>query len=203
VDSEPNGLVCCTGGSPDRTSRRPPRDERDESGAASRVLALGVALGAVVVAVDLAVLASRGAEAPPLSDAVIERLAAQGVDPDLVYTVELPGYELAEQSVGVVGGEGFQAIYFSPEGRQVELTVDRGRFDDDMCSEAPIPNTDPPTTPTTCQRDGAGWYRAGGHRHKYVAMRDDRTPPHVLPTQRSGATAAHRSAPHVRALGSR
>lgn len=159
-----------------RPASDPHETDRTSPARRSRVLALRVALGVAIagaVAVGVALLASRPADAPPLSEAVIERLAAQGVDPDLVYTVELPGYELAEQSVGVVGDEGFQAIYVSPEGHQVQLTVDRGQFSDDMCSESPIPNTDPPATPTTCQRDGAGWYRAGGDRHEYVAMRDD------------------------------
>jgi hypothetical protein len=117
-----------------------------------------------------------GRDRPPLSDAVLGRLAAQGVAPDLVYTVELPGYELAEQSVGVVGDDGFGAIYVSPEGGQVELTVDRGRFSDALCAETPIRDADPPAAPTTCERDGSGWYRAGGGRHEYVVARRD----HVL-----------------------
>ena len=132
--------------------------------------AVAACLGAGIVA-----LAGRRADAPRLSDAVMDTLAAQGVAPDLVYTVALPGYELAEQSVGVIGDEGFGAVYVSPEGHQAELTVDRGRFSDAMCAEAPIPHSDPPATATTCERDGTGWYRAGGGRHEYVVANHDHT----------------------------
>jgi len=144
----------------------------------ARVPARGVALGIVIgvtacIAAGLVGLAGRCADTPPLDDGVMGGLAAQGVAPGLVYTVELPGYELADQSVGVVGEEGFGAIYVSPEGSQVELTVDWGQFSDGMCTEMPIPHAVTPTAPTTCERDGTGWYRAGGGRHDYVVARRD------------------------------
>ena len=111
----------------------------------------------------------------PIFTTCTRRRAAQGVAPDLVYTVELPGYELAEQSVGVIGDEGFGASYVSPDGRQAELTVDRRQSDDGMCTETPIRHADTPSPPTTCERDGIGWYRAGGGRHEYLAVRGDHT----------------------------
>lgn len=107
---------------------------------------------------------------------IVDPRGPAGTPTELAYTVELPGYELADQSVGVVGEDGFGAVYVSPEGREVELTVDRGRFSDGLCRETPLRHTDPPTAPTTCERDGTGWYRAGGGRHEHVVVRGD----HVL-----------------------
>lgn len=163
---------------PDLHDLHPTTPSRDARGLARRVVLGGVialAVIAVGLAAGLSAPAGRRADPPPLSDAVMDRLAAQGVAPDLVYTVELPGYELADQSVGVVGDEGFGASYVSPDGRQVELTVDRGQPDDGMCTGTPIGHADPPSPPTTCERDGTGWYRAGGGRHEYVAVRGDHT----------------------------
>ncbi|WP_326823391.1 hypothetical protein [Streptosporangium sp. NBC_01756] len=113
-----------------------------------------------------------GSEAS-LSQDALDRVRAQGVAPDLVYVVDLPGYELAEQSIGGVGEDGFGAFYVSPEGRQVELRVDRGTFGDALCADTPITDAEPPTAPVRCERDEAGWYRRGGGRHEYTAVRAD------------------------------
>ncbi|MET8140976.1 hypothetical protein ABZU32_11775 [Sphaerisporangium sp. NPDC005288] len=129
-----------------------------------RVLAMFLVLGAL--------LSGCGSEGV-LSQAVIDRAHAQGVAPDLIYVVDLPGYELAEQSVGGVGEEGFGAFYVSPDGRRVELRVDRGDFSDGQCADTPISGADPPTAPVRCDRDEVGWYRQGGGRHEYTAVRGD------------------------------
>lgn len=92
-----------------------------------------------------------------LSQAVIDQATRQGVAPDLMYVVDLPGYELAEQSVGVVGEEGFGAFYTAPDGRQVEMRVDRGPY----------------TCAGTCERDGEGWYTVHEGRQEYIAVRAD------------------------------
>ncbi|MFI6904572.1 hypothetical protein ACIBKY_25150 [Nonomuraea sp. NPDC050394] len=75
-----------------------------------------------------------------LSQAVIDQATRQGVAPELMYVVELPGFQLAEQSVGAVGEDGFGAVYTSADGRQVELRVDRTPY---RCAG-------------TCERDGDG-----------------------------------------------
>ncbi|GAA3704072.1 membrane protein [Nonomuraea antimicrobica] len=90
-----------------------------------------------------------------LSQTVIDQAARQGVAPDLMYVVDLPGYELAEQSAGAVGEEGFGAVYTAPGGQQVELRVDRGPY---KCVG-------------TCERDGDGWYTEHEGRQEYVAVR--------------------------------
>ncbi|SDH14705.1 hypothetical protein [Nonomuraea jiangxiensis] len=92
-----------------------------------------------------------------LSQAAIDQAARQGVAPDLMYVVDLPGYELAEQSVGAVNEEGFGAVYTAAGGKQVELRVDRPPY---KCVG-------------TCERDGDGWYTEHEDRQEYVAVRTD------------------------------
>ncbi|MFI6316243.1 hypothetical protein ACIBG8_01920 [Nonomuraea sp. NPDC050556] len=83
----------------------------------------------------------------------IDQALRQGVAADLIYLVELPGFTLNEQSVGVVGDEGFGAVYTADGGsRVVELRIDRD---------------------TACEPDGSGWYRSGGGRQEYTAVRGD------------------------------
>jgi hypothetical protein len=116
----------------------------------------------VCVAAGVALLARNDSDtdspSTSLSDEVLERLAARGVAPNLVYVVDLPGYELAEQSAGVVGNDGFGATYVSQDGSQVTLSVDHGRISDDLCAAA-----------TTCESDATGLYRVEADRHEYLA----------------------------------
>jgi hypothetical protein len=108
-----------------------------------------------------------------LSQAVLDQARLYGVAPDLIYAVELEGYELVEQSVGGIGEEGFGVSYVAQGDRRVELTVDRGTFSDGLCADTPINKAEPPTAPVTCERDDVGWYRSGGGRHEYTAVRAD------------------------------
>lgn len=102
----------------------------------------------------------------PLSPATLERARRQGAAADLIYVVELPGFTLAEQSVGVINDEGFGAVY-TDGSRTVELRIDRGTGDGFLM------NADPPTAPVTCEPDKAGWYRSGGGCHEYMTVRRD------------------------------
>jgi hypothetical protein len=124
-------------------------------------------------ALGLLVLPGCGSGNPSYSDAVMDRLRTEGVAPGLVYTVEVPGHDLAEQSVGVHGDDGFGAVHVSPEGEAVALTVERGTFDDEECRTTAVPNAEPPGTTVSCERDDAGWYRTAGDQHQYIAVRDD------------------------------
>jgi hypothetical protein len=138
---------------------------RVERGRIGLVLALGI----VGVAAALALRAGRDPDpASPslaLSDQVAGRITGEGVDPELVYLVDLPGYELAEQSAGVVGNDGFGATYVSTDGTgsQVLLLVDRGRISDgdDTCAAA-----------ATCTSDDTGLYRVEADLHEYLVERD-------------------------------
>ncbi|GAA2933446.1 hypothetical protein GCM10010446_17790 [Streptomyces enissocaesilis] len=50
---------------------------------------------------------------------------------ELIHVTGVSGYEPAEQSVGVIGNDGFSAAYFSPEsGGQIQLPVGRGKLDE-------------------------------------------------------------------------
>ncbi|MEV4835237.1 hypothetical protein AB0K05_11980 [Nonomuraea sp. NPDC049486] len=108
-----------------------------------------------------------------LSQAAIDQALGQGTDPELIYVVDLPGYELQEQSVGAVGEEGFGAFYVSRDGRQVQLRVDRGAFDDAVCRERPVTDAEPVDAPVRCTPDEGGWYREAAGRHEYVAVKGD------------------------------
>jgi hypothetical protein len=104
----------------------------------------------------IALLVSSGCgSGSALSQSVIDQAVRQGVAPELTYVVELPGFELAEQSVGVVNDAGFGAFYTSTDGRRVELRVDRGPYE---CVG-------------TCERDGGGWYTEHQGNQEYIAVR--------------------------------
>jgi len=58
----------------------------------------------------------------------------------------------------------------SPEGKQVQLTVDRGTFNDGLCVDTPIAGAELPVATVTCDRDEWAVPRGWG-RHEYVAVR--------------------------------
>ncbi|MFB6551170.1 hypothetical protein [Streptomyces sp. NPDC056405] len=128
------------------------------------------------------------------------RAQALGVAPELVYVTEAPGFTLAQQSVGVLGDDGFSATWVSREtGAHLRLSVDRGSITDGTCPEQPV--GDMSGDRTTCERDGDAWYRTGAGRHEYavpekghvvrVSGEADAVPRDVL---REAALAAHRPA---------
>ena len=99
------------------------------------------------------------------------RARALGIAPELVYATEAPGYTLARQSVGVYGDDGFSAVYVSQkEGRQLQLTVDRGTMTADSCPDQPV--GDSSGASTTCVRDGDSWYRSTGERREYAVPKE-------------------------------
>ncbi|WP_344451361.1 hypothetical protein [Actinocorallia aurantiaca] len=119
----------------------------------------------------LALLALSACGSQVLSAAQTERLERDGVDLVLVYLVEIPGYALAEQSLGVIGEDGFGASYTDGGGRVAHLRVERGAYTDELCAG---PFTDAPSdAPVTCVRDDVGWYRASNGRHEYIAVSGD------------------------------
>ncbi|MDH2429484.1 hypothetical protein [Sphaerisporangium sp. TRM90804] len=114
-------------------------------------------------------LAGCGANAA-MSQAAIDRATADGVAPGLIYAIDVPGFTLAEQSVGVVNENGFGGVYFDERGGRIEMRVDRGPYDDDRCAKTPMMAG---TAPATCARDDAGWYRTAGDDQEYVGVRGD------------------------------
>ncbi|WP_399891188.1 hypothetical protein ACGH7X_30965 [Streptomyces sp. BBFR51] len=126
------------------------------------------------------------------------RAQAMGVAPELVYVTEAPGFALAQQSVGVLGDEGFSATWVNGETNALlRLAVDRGSITAATCTEQPV--GDMSGERTTCERDGDTWYRTGAGRHEYAVPEEghvvrvsgeaDAVPRDVL---RAAALAAHR-----------
>ncbi|NHA01696.1 hypothetical protein G5V59_23485 [Nocardioides sp. W3-2-3] len=111
----------------------------------------------------------------PLPDATFQRVLGQGVDPGLVYAVELPGSSLAEQSAGVLGDADYGATYVpaqdDPTG-QAHLRVSRGTYHTARCGRDPLPEG----VVASCVPDATGWYRTGGGWQEYVVASDG----HVL-----------------------
>lgn len=83
------------------------------------------------------------------------RARALQIAPELVYVTRAPGFTLAQQSVGVYGGDGFSSAYWSQKtGGQIHLYVDRGTVTAESCAG--------------CERDGGDWYRTGSGQHEYL-----------------------------------
>jgi hypothetical protein len=98
---------------------------------------LGLALASVLLVSTGCGSESSGQEdggPAPLPEDTYERVLSQGVDPALVYTIELDGFELAEQSAGVLGDSDYGAVYVPTEPpltAQLRLTVVAGEPDEE------------------------------------------------------------------------
>ncbi|GGU38184.1 hypothetical protein [Streptomyces lavendofoliae] len=105
------------------------------------------------------------------------RARAAQVAIENVYVTEVPGYEVAEQSVGVVGADGFSATYVNAgTGARIRLTVDRSSLDAAGCPGTPLVAGDgaPGGGDVECEADGGHWYRTSGTRHEYATGTDGR-----------------------------
>ncbi|MEV0226111.1 hypothetical protein [Streptomyces sp. NPDC050704] len=99
------------------------------------------------------------------------RARALGIAPEFVYVIEAPGFAVAQQSVGVYGGDGFSATYTSQEtGAQIGLFVDRAELTAETCPK--LPTGQGSSESVTCERDGKAWYRKGPNQHEYAVPRD-------------------------------
>ncbi|MDD7960892.1 hypothetical protein [Microbacterium thalli] len=111
-----------------------------------------------------------GADAADASS-IAERASAVGVAPDLVYTTEVDGYELAPQSVGPGAADGMSATWFnSTTGAMLTIRTDRGELTEASCAATPL--GDAPDEAVTCTNEDGVWHRHGGDIHEYVAVRD-------------------------------
>ncbi|WP_327357687.1 hypothetical protein [Streptomyces sp. NBC_01304] len=83
-----------------------------------------------------------------------------------VYVTEVPDFTVAEQSVGVIGDDGFSATYVRRDpAAQIQLSVDRGTVDATTC---PGFGGRAAAGQATCEKDGKGWYSSGSGRHAYL-----------------------------------
>ncbi|MBQ0983692.1 hypothetical protein KBZ10_03970 [Streptomyces sp. F63] len=117
---------------------------------------------------------SAGASVPPRAE-LEERARWMGSAIELIYVAEVPGFERAQQSVGVYGGDGFSAMYVAaPGGGTVQLSVDRGTLDEENCERTPLASGGGGGDggKVVCERDGDAWYRTSGDAHEYARPED-------------------------------
>jgi len=127
----------------------------------------------VVVGVLLGVMGC-GEKAAEPSAAQRQRAKAAGFDVDLVYVTEVDGYQLAAGGSGVYGDAGYQAIYASPRGDDLRLTVERRSLDAATCARLSLPGAEPAAAAVQCTREGDGWRRVAGDRREYAIAQGDR-----------------------------
>ena len=86
-----------------------------------------------------------GTPAPADADAIAARVQAVGIAPDLVYVTDLDGFDLATQSVGVMGTDGMSATYTRVDGAAMAtVTLSTSRPGDPQPDPAPAPCADLP-----------------------------------------------------------
>ncbi|WP_328844412.1 hypothetical protein [Streptomyces sp. NBC_00258] len=113
----------------------------------------------------------KGTGSPADPAELAARARALGIAPEHVYVTGAPGFAVAQQSVGVFGGDGFHTAYFSQKTHaQFELFVDRGTLTAENCPKTQVGQGSGEAV--TCERDGDGWYRKAGGRHEYAVPRD-------------------------------
>jgi hypothetical protein len=105
------------------------------------------------------------------AESIAERASLAGISPDLVYTTEVDGYDLAPQSVGRVSDDGMSATWVDvTTGVTVTIRTDRGELTAASCADMPL--WDAPDEPVTCTDEDGLWHRSGAGSHEYIAVRD-------------------------------
>lgn len=130
-------------------------------------------LAPAAVLLPLALLACGTGQAAAADRAGLEaRAAAIGTTTDSIHVASVPGFEPAVQSAGVGGDDGFAEAYAAPGGKVVWLWAERGTLTDANCTQGGIGLIGDGTT--TCERDGAAWYRTMPDAHEYALNVDGR-----------------------------
>ncbi|MFI1973196.1 hypothetical protein BLA24_05135 [Streptomyces cinnamoneus] len=94
-----------------------------------------------------------------------------GTTTDLVYALDAPGFDVARQSVGAHGADGFSSVYATVRGdATITLTADRGALTEADCPRVPVYGAD--GAAVSCERDGGVWYRTAGDFHEYALARN-------------------------------
>lgn len=130
------------------------------------------AVGAVVTAAALGGCAS-GATSTVAADpeAIAARAGILGIAPDLVFTTEVDGFDLAPQSVGAADAEGMSATWFNADtGGMITLRTHRDEVTAESCAELPV--WDAPDAPVTCTEEEGVWHREGAGAHEYLTAHD-------------------------------
>lgn len=128
----------------------------------------------MIIAASIAVTltgCATGAETPADAGQIAESARSLGIAPDLIYTTDVDGYDLAVQSVGTSGSEGLQATWFNETtAAMVTIRTDWGELTAETCTAIPLEND--LDAAVTCEEDENGlWHRWAGDTHEYVATR--------------------------------
>ena len=162
--------------------------------------AVAVTVAASIGTTLAACAAGGGVEAPVVADADADEMAeaarSLGIAPDLVYTTDADGYDLAVQSVGRNGEEGLSATWFNDAtGAMLTIRTDRGELTAADCPSTPLDEAF--DAAVQCEQEAGGlWHRSAGDAHEYVVARGGvlirvsgaGTPPEEL---RAAAVAVH------------
>lgn len=91
-----------------------------------------------VVLVPVGCAAAGPAADPAERTAIAARSQPLGIAPELVHVTEVDGFQLATQSVGVMGDDGMSAVYVASRGGAVMLATSRSPTPDVVaCAELP------------------------------------------------------------------
>lgn len=126
-----------------------------------------VASGFLLLALAGCATTGSGAEAAD-ADAIAAQAGPLGIAPELVYTTDVEGYDLAPQSVGANGSDGMSATWVGDgTGALVTLRTERGELTDAGCASMPL--WEASDASVTCTEEGGVWHRSGGGIHEYAA----------------------------------
>lgn len=161
------------------TNPRRPRGRRP-------LTALGAA-AAIALALCLSACATGASGAAASTSTIDEYAQAAGIQPDLVYTTEIDGYDLAPQSVGAGAAEGMTATWFNQStAAMVTIRTDTGEMTANSCAQTPVWDASDEVVSCTDEGDGI-WRRVAGTTQEYMATRDGAT---IRVTGDNGAPAS-------------
>lgn len=130
---------------------------------------LRLALPAAALAIGLSGCATATAATP--AD-IAERVSHLGVDPALVVTTTIEGYDLAPQSVNETDEGGVTATWANPgTGDTITVRTEPGEMDAAGCAGLQMWGGDE----ATCTQDGTTWHRATEGIDEYAVVEDGRT----------------------------
>ncbi|KQR21559.1 hypothetical protein [Microbacterium sp. Leaf151] len=130
-----------------------------------------VGLAAVV---SLTLTACGGTPTPADSASIAEKAALLDIDPALVFTTQVEGYDLASQSVGPANDDGLSATWVD-EQTAAMITIRTSPGEPDAAGCAATPLWDLPATAVTCTEESGLWHREGGGAHEFLVARDGAT----------------------------
>lgn len=134
----------------------------------------GPALIVLCTTVAVTAAACGGTPTPADSASIAERAALLGVDPALVFTTQVDGYDLSPQSVGPANDDGLTATWVDPRTAAM-ITIRTAHGEPDAAGCAATPLWELPEVPVTCSEESGLWHRESGEAHEYFATRENTT----------------------------